>query len=459
MKHAEAEFGRRPGAFRGPAWYPMALLSACYLLANIDRKVIGLLVEPIKAALRMSDSQIGFLQGTAFSFFVLVGGLPLSRLADRGNRPIIISLCTLAWSVATTASGFASSQVALFWARAAVAVGEGGMPPAAYSFFPDIYKGRTILHANAAFNYAIYIGGGLALIFGGALYASAQHWHMSGTPLAGLAPWQLVFVVVGLPGLILAPLAWLTLREPPDIRAIRPPKPYGLLDTVRYIIGRPAFQGAYITALCTSVLLSVTTIAWIPAMLIRNFKLHERDVGLVYGPIYMLAGLFGAMIAGALAGKSGADDEARLRRIIRVALIESLLLIGPSILAPLATNVNVVLALLALSIFFYSGVLVLLAAVGQIAYPAGMRAQAVTVTSVINGLVGGGAGPFIIGLVSDALPRGPRSLSLALAIVTVVVTPLIAVSVFAMGRVARRNPGQALPPPTTYVTTDIETAA
>jgi len=436
----------------------MALLSACYLLSNIDRNIFGLLVGPIKAAFKMSDAQIGFLQGTAFSVFALLGGLQLSSLADRGNRPRIMSLCTLAWSIATSACGFASSWLSLFWARAVVAVGEGGLLPAALSFFPDIYRGKAVLRANAVFSFAAYIGGGLALVFGGTLYASVQSWRLSGTPLAGLAPWQLVFVVVGLPGLLLAPLVWLTLREPPDIDRIRPPKPYGRLDTVKYMIARSKFQGPYIAAACASSLLIVTNLAWIPAMLVRNFKMHERSVGLAYGPVYMIAGLAGASIAAALAGRSSGTDELRLQRVIRLLLVGSSLVIAPSILAPLATNVTVALALLATSILLYSGVGVLLVSLSQIIYPTGMRAQAITITSVINGLVAAGAGPLVVGLVSDALPVGPRSLASAIAIVTAIVAPITVLCVYGMERVARRNPQVALPPSSIDPATELRAA-
>ena len=455
MKQVQTKYGRPPGPFKGPVWYPMALLSACYLLANVDRNVFGLLVEPIKAAFKMSDAQVGFVQGTAFSIFVLLGALPLSRLADRGNRPTIIGLCTLAWSVATSACGFATSQLGLLAARAVVAAGEGGLPPAAISFFPDIYRGQAVVRANAAFLFAIYIGGGLALLFGGTLYADAQHWRLAGTPLAALAPWQLVFVVIGLPGLLLGPLAWLTLREPPD--RTRPLKPYGLVDTMKYMIRRPAFLGPYIAAACASTLLAATNLAWTPAMLMRNFKLHEQQVGLVYGPVYMIAGLLGAALAAALGGKSSASDELRLQQLLKLFLIESLLLAVPSILAPLATDETVALALLAASIFLYAGMLVLLASVGQIVYPAGMRAQASTIASVLNGLVGAGAGPLLVGLVSDALPPGPRSLASAIAIVTAIIAPLIILSVYGMERVARRNPELALPPSTAYATNELRT--
>jgi MFS family permease len=453
MKPAKALSGRRPGAFKGPLWYPMAILSACYLLANVDRLMVSLLVTPIEAALKMSDAQIGFFQGIAFCVFATLGAFPLARLADRGNRPRIMALCTLAWSIATSACGFATSQIGLFWARAVVAAGEGGLPPTAYSFFPDIYLGRTVIRANAAFQFAVYVGGGLALLLGGTLYASAQHWRLAGTPLADLAPWQLVFVVIGAPGVLLGALVWLTLREPPDIDRIRPPKPHGVMDSMKYIVARRAFQGPYVLAYCASLFLSTMNLAWVPAMLMRNYGMHEQDVGLIYGPVYMIAGILGGLSVGAFVGKAHAHNEPPLRRVLKILLIESSLLVVPAILAPLANNVIVVVALMAASIFLYAGVIVLLLNVGQLVYPAGMRAQALTILNVPNGLLGAGAGPFLVGLVSDALPAGPRSLSSALSIVAAVVAPLIVLGVYSMGRAARRDlqgvlaPSAILAPP------------
>jgi MFS family permease len=436
---------RGPGAFRGPAWYPVALLFACYLLSNIDRLMISLLIEPIKATFRMTDAQIGFLQGTAFYLAWPLAGLPLARLADRGNRPRIVGLCVIAWSLATGACGFATSRIGLCVARAGVAVGESGLLPATFSYMPDIYTGRAVVRANAVFMSAAYLGGGLALVFGGTLYASVQDWHLAGTPLASLAPWQLVFVFVGLPGLVLGPLVWLTLREPPDIDRIRPPQPHGLRDCIRYMIERRAWQGPYLGVICANALLTATNLAWVPAMLSRNFGLRERALGLAYGPVYMAAGLIGAGAAAALVGRAGADDQARLRRILHVLMIASLVMVAPAVFAPLATSLPLALALLAICIALFSGILVLATSIGQIVFPSGMRAQASTLVSMVNVLIGASAGPLLVGVISDALPLGHHSLAAAIAIVTAAVVPLMAVSVGGMQRALRRDPAVALP--------------
>jgi hypothetical protein len=134
-----------------------------------------------------------------------------------------------------------------------------------------------------------------------------------------------------------------------------------------------------------------------------------------------------------------------LRRVVTVLFVESLLLVVPSILAPLLTDLTVTLALLAISIFLFSGILVLATSLGQILFPSGMRAQASTLISLVNVLIGASLGPLLVGLVSDALHSGPRSLSSAIALVTAVVAPLMVLAAYLLVRAVRHGPEIPLP--------------
>lgn len=194
------------------SWYVLGVLVLVYILNFIDRQILSILANDIKADLNLSDADLGFLYGTAFAVFYALFGIPLGRLADSWSRVRLMCLGLALWSAMTAASGFARNGAALTVARIGVGVGEATASPAAYSLISDLFPKRLRATALAIYSSGLYIGGGLSLLIGGLI---VQRWNVAypaGGPL-GLAGWQAAFLAVGLPGLLLA--LWVaTLREP-----------------------------------------------------------------------------------------------------------------------------------------------------------------------------------------------------------------------------------------------------
>ena len=196
------------------SWYALAILVLVYVLNFIDRNIISILAEDIKADLGLGDDQIGFLYGTAFGVFYALFGIPLGKLADNWHRVRLMTAGLAIWSAFTALSGFARNFAMLSVARIGVGVGEATASPSAYSLISDWFPKSMRATALAIYSSGLYVGGGVSLLIGGAI---VERWKAA-YPVAaeaplGLAGWQAAFIIVGLPGLVLAALVF-TLREP-----------------------------------------------------------------------------------------------------------------------------------------------------------------------------------------------------------------------------------------------------
>ncbi|QUL37483.1 MFS transporter [Erythrobacter sp. JK5] len=194
------------------SWYALGVLVVIYVLNFVDRNIISILAEYIKADLGLRDDQIGFLYGTAFGVFYALFGIPLGKLADSWHRVRLMTVGLAVWSAFTALSGFAKNFTTLSVARIGVGVGEATASPSAYSLISDWFPKKMRATALAIYSSGLYIGGGVSLLIGGAIVERWNAAYPSGAPL-GLAGWQAAFIIVGLPGLLLACLVF-TLREP-----------------------------------------------------------------------------------------------------------------------------------------------------------------------------------------------------------------------------------------------------
>src|SRR4030095_12330667 len=198
---------------RAHANYTLGVLVVVYVFNFLDRQIVSILAERIKADLGVSDAQMGFLYGTAFAVFYAIFGIPLGRLADVWDRRRLIAWGLAAWSAMTALSGLARSFAQLALARFAVGVGEASASPAAYSLLSDYYPTARRATALAVYSSGIYIGAGLGLGIGGLIVDRWDAAWAGTTPPTGLRGWQVAFLAVGLPGLLLA--LWVrSLREP-----------------------------------------------------------------------------------------------------------------------------------------------------------------------------------------------------------------------------------------------------
>ena len=194
------------------SWYALGVLVLIYILNFIDRQILSILANDIKADLGVEDDYLGFLYGTAFAVFYALFGIPLGKLADSWKRVRLMSLGLALWSAMTALSGFARDASTLTVARIGVGVGEATASPAAYSLISDWFPARLRATALAIYSSGLYLGGGISLLIGGLVVENWNAAYPDGGPL-GLAGWQAAFLAVGVPGLLLA-LWILTLREP-----------------------------------------------------------------------------------------------------------------------------------------------------------------------------------------------------------------------------------------------------
>jgi MFS family permease len=267
----------RIGAY---AWYALFVLVLVYVINFIDRQILSILVGDIKADLKVTDAQIGFLNGTAFAVFYALFGIPLGRLADSWYRGRLMAMGLALWSSMTAFSGFANSFGMLAAARIGVGIGEASASPAAYSMISDSFPKERRATALSIYSSGLYIGGALSLPIGGLVLSRWKAaWPDPATAPLGLAGWQAAFLAVGVPGLLLA-LWVLTLREPQR----------GASDGMPQPIVRPnAWRefGRELVAILPP--LTLLNVARIPGALKTNLAVLALVVAAGYG-LYRLTG-------------------------------------------------------------------------------------------------------------------------------------------------------------------------
>ena len=197
------------------AWYVVLLCMLAYIFSFIDRQILALMIEPIKADLNLSDTQFSLLHGLAFSLFYAFMGLPLAYLADRFSRPKIIAVGIIFWSIATALCGLSKNFIQLFFSRMGVGVGEAALSPAAYSMFSDMFSKDKLGRAVAVYSIGSFVGGGIAFLVGGYVIGLLKDLSLIEIPVFGaVKAWQMAFILVGLPGIFIGLLFVLTVRDP-----------------------------------------------------------------------------------------------------------------------------------------------------------------------------------------------------------------------------------------------------
>ena len=287
------------------AWYAVAVLFLAYTLSFVDRQIFAFLVDPIKADFHISDSAFAFMSGFGFVIIYTVLGIPIGRLADSHNRRNIISAGIAVWSVMTTWCGVAANYWQLFLGRFGVGVGEAALSPCAYSMITDNFpREKRSLPLNV-YSAGILVGAGLANIFGGLATQAALSMGPQTIPVLGeIHAWQFAFLMVGIPGLLIALLV-LTLKEPARHERRADAK---FAETLRYI---GEHKGTYLTLIVGVSLFATSNYAlinWIPAYYDRNFGWTRGELGSYFGTIIGVCGPIGLVFSGV------AGDQASSRR-------------------------------------------------------------------------------------------------------------------------------------------------
>ena len=404
-------------------WYVVAVLILAYTFSFVDRTILTLMVGPIRKSLHISDIQLSLLHGLAFAVFYTFLGIPIGQLVDRRKRTTIIAVGIMVWSVMTALCGLARSFVEMFLARVGVGIGEASLSPAAYSLLADWFEGKQLVRALSYYQGAIYLGGGLATMAGGALIALVP---ATTTPLTGtLEPWQVVFMIVGLPGVLIG-LWVLTLREP-ERRGLTTGDHPSLGQVLSYMHGHGRAYGGLILGLCLASLMWNGVAAWIPSHFIRQFGWTPAEVGLRYGSVLMVFGtagiVFGGWIAGLLRDRGYADSN------LLLIILSAVLALPLGVAAPLMPTATSSLAVFALYLFAgampYGGA----AAAFQEITPNRMRGQVSAIYLFWLNLVGIGLGPTVVAALAQSLFGGDLGISASMAAIVAVAAPLGAVAI------------------------------
>ena len=284
------------------AWYVVGVLTLANTSAFIDRQILGLLVGPIRRDLGISDAQMGILYGLAFALFYTVLGIPLGRAADRVSRRAIIGFGIAAWSIMTVLCGMARTYDQLLLARFGVAIGEAALAAPALSLIADYFVPDRRATALSVYALGIYLGAGLANLVGGALLARLDGTATVVWPLLGaMRPWQQVFVVVGLPGLVVA-LLMATVREP--IRhetGQREERAFTVAEVGEYLGANARAFFCHGMGYALFALVNFATAAWLPTHLIRSYGWSAAQAGITLGALTSTIGVLGVVVGGRVA--------------------------------------------------------------------------------------------------------------------------------------------------------------
>jgi MFS family permease len=321
---------QQPYPDRRYAWFVVIVLYLGAVLSLMDRQIIALLVGDIKLDLGLTDFEIGLLQGPPFGIFYALMSIPIALLADRGNRRNIIVAGMTFWSLATAACGLASSFWHLFLARIGVGAGEATLSPCAYSMITDYFERRLLPMAMSVFTMGNLSGVGLAMIIGGGVIVWARDLGEVCLPLIGtVVPWQLSFIMIGLPGVALAMLVW-SLREPAR-RGPHRVEDATLRAFARFVGEHRRTFATLFASFTMLVLVAYGNFAWVPAYFMRVWGWSTAEAGSVYGIIVATFGTAGALIGGWLAswlaGRGYSDGPYRATLYLSLPLAPLALLV------------------------------------------------------------------------------------------------------------------------------------
>lgn len=388
--------------------YLLFVLASVFAFNYVDRIALGLLLQDIKVDLKLTDTQLGLLTGIAFALFYSLMGIPIARWADRGNRITIITVTTILWSGAVAICGLASNFVHMLLIRVGVAVGEAGCMPPAHSLIADHFDrterpravARYMLGGPASFVIGYFLAGWLNEAFG----------------------WRTTFVILAIPGLILAAIVRFTLKEPRfvnrlehDVNAIafeQVAEQPGMVAVLRTLCKNRTFRQLLIAFSIMSFFGWGVT-QWKPAFFMRSHGVGTGELGTWFAIIYGAGGLLGTYLGGEFAARRAANNEALQLKSIALAYTGFGILSAGAYTVP---DFHAAMALLALATIGSNAISGPLFAVIQTLVPDRMRAMSIAIIYLFSNLIGAGLGPLLAGALSDLLQGvfGQESLRYAL---------------------------------------------
>ena len=402
------------------AWYAVFVFALALMINMLDRGIVPLLVRPLKRDLGLSDTDIGWLMGPAFVIFYVLLGLPIARLADYKSRRVILGVGVTVWSFMTSLCGLAKGYWQLFFCRVGVGSGEACSGPATFSMLADLFPKEKLPRAIAVLNFGFYAGNGLALIISGTIANAFADAAPVTLPLIGLTMrgWQITFIVIGLPGLIVAALL-ATVREPKrriSARLIPIRDVFAFLNKNRTSFA-PIFIGMGI-----QVVMTYGALNWGPAFYQRTFGWTPKVYGVVMGLITIalmpVGTLFGSILAERFA-RAGRDDAN-----MRVVLLGKLAALPFGILFPFMPNAYLAVVVSTIGLFFLSWTAAPLNAALQFITPHQMRGQITALFLFVFNVIGFGLGPILVALFTDYVFKAESQVGLSIATTGLILGPL-----------------------------------
>jgi len=384
-----ADPAQNPYAKVSTKYYAVGLLTVVYTFNFIDRQLLAILQESIKEELLLSDSQLGLLTGFAFALFYVTAGIPIARWADRGNRRNIVSYAVGIWSFMTAISGLAANYGQLLIARVGVGIGEAGGSPPAHSIISDIFPPEKRASALALYSTGVNIGIMFGFLFGG--------W------LNEFFGWRTAFMVVGIPGILIALLVRFTLQEPirglSENRDLSEETHSSFIDVLRLLWSRRTFRHlAFAGAL--NAFAGYSTASWTASFMIRSHGMTTGELGTWLAGIMGLGGAIGVLLGGIFAEKLAVKDVRWylwLPTLTGIVTVPFMYAVYVADSAYAALTLSIIPGLL-FNVYLGNALAMTHGMVGL-----RMRALASAILFFVLNIIGLGMGPWSVGFLSDTL--------------------------------------------------------
>jgi len=390
----------------------------CYALSLIDRQILSLLVAPLKHDLHINDTRIGLLQGLSFALFYTLAGLPLGKLADSNSRRRLITTGILVWSATTAACSMAKSFWSLFLARMGVGVGEATLSPSAFSLIADTFPPGQLGLALSVYSMGIYFGSGVAMFVGGSVVQSLSRTPELTLPVLGtIASWRATFLVVGLPGLLVA-LLTLTIREPQRRALLRAADGSVLEPRFREVLQQLRSRMGSVAGISLGMVFQAISgyafFAWGPTFLQRTYLWTPGQAGRTLGVLTLIFGCGGMYAGGSLCDRW--QGQGILEAPLRVGVFSAA---GTAVFFPVALlngHPAASSALLAAAIFALALPIGSSYAALQLIFPNQLRGQVSALFLFILSLGGLSLGPLLPGVLNDYVFRSEKMIGPSLAL-------------------------------------------
>jgi MFS family permease len=394
-------------------WYAVIVLFIAYLLSIVDRQILSLFLVPIQETLQVSDTQMGILHGFTFAIFYALMGLPIARMIDAGNRRLIIAVGITLWSLATMSCGLATEYWHLLIARIFVGIGEATLLPGAVSLIADYFVIKERGKPMGVFAAGGATGNGLSMLSGAVVIGLIGTAVISLPVIGELETWQVVFMVVGFPGIVMGILI-MSMKEPGRHHNAGE-KGVPISEVVAYV---KAHRRTYTSLLLGSSVYFIgylAHLAWTPALLMRRFDMSPQEAGMLFGLVLITCGPLGSAFGGWYSDRMIRNGDVNGKLRVNILAAVGLLIFGS--LYPLLDNINLLVIVLVPCVFLSSSLLGTAPGAIQEVTPGPMRGQLTALYTGLLNLIGFGLGPLLVALLTDNLFNNQMMVHYSIAIV------------------------------------------